>query len=90
VSEQGHTPRQEVSVSIDMLTPSIAERLHLDREQDMVVVRRRVRYVDDMPFQLTDNYFPEPLSGEPSSCCRKTFPHPVDYLRQSGSRRPGS
>ncbi len=61
VSEQGHSPRQEVTVSIDMPSPVIAERLSLDPEKDLVVVRRRVRYVDDMPFQLADSYFPEVL-----------------------------
>jgi GntR family transcriptional regulator len=44
-----------------MPSPVIAERLNLDPENDLVVVRRRVRYVDDMPFQLADSYFPEAL-----------------------------
>ncbi len=61
VSEQGHEARQEVAVSIDTPSPAIAERLHLDPDKDLVVVRRRVRYVDDMPFQLADSYFPETL-----------------------------
>ncbi|MET8000558.1 UTRA domain-containing protein [Nonomuraea glycinis] len=41
---------------------TVAERLGLDAEKDIVVVRRRVRYVDDAPFQVADSYFPEDLA----------------------------
>jgi GntR family transcriptional regulator len=41
---------------------AVAERLDLDAEKDIVVVRRRVRYVDDVPFQIADSYFPENLA----------------------------
>jgi GntR family transcriptional regulator len=41
---------------------AVAERLDLDAEKDIVVVRRRVRYVDDVPFQVADSYFPENLA----------------------------
>lgn len=57
VREQGHEPRQEVTVTIDTPSDKVAERLQLDSEA-LVVVRRRVRYVDELPFQLADSYFP--------------------------------
>ncbi|WP_062346441.1 GntR family transcriptional regulator [Herbidospora yilanensis] len=57
VRTQGHEPRQEVTVGIDTASPKVAQRLGVS-EDDLVVVRRRVRYVDDMPFQLSDSYFP--------------------------------
>ncbi len=61
VADQGRQPRQEVTVSIDLPSPEIAERLQIDAK-DLVVVRRRLRYVDDTPFQLADSYFPESLA----------------------------
>lgn len=61
VSDQGHSPHAEVSVAIDVPPPLVAERLGLNPETDVVVVRRRIRYVDGTPFQLADSYFPEPL-----------------------------
>jgi DNA-binding GntR family transcriptional regulator len=35
--------------------------LKLDSNRALVVVRKRVRYVDDKPYQLADSYFPEKL-----------------------------
>ncbi len=60
VKSQGHTPRQAVEVSIVVPPAKVAERLGLDPNTS-VVVRRRVRYVNETPFQLADSYFPEPL-----------------------------
>ncbi|MFI6906629.1 GntR family transcriptional regulator [Nonomuraea sp. NPDC050394] len=57
VREQGHEPRQDVTVNIDTPSQKIAQRLQIDLDEP-VVVRRRIRYVDDMPFQLADSYFP--------------------------------
>ncbi|MEV4579280.1 GntR family transcriptional regulator [Nonomuraea jabiensis] len=62
VQDQGRVPLQEVSVGLEIPPKAVAERLKLDAEQDIVVVRRRVRYVDDVPFQLAESYFPEDLA----------------------------
>ncbi|MFI9844915.1 GntR family transcriptional regulator [Nonomuraea sp. NPDC051941] len=62
VQDQGRVPLQEVSVGLEIPPQAVAERLHLDAEKDLVVVRRRVRYVDDVPFQVADSYFPEDLA----------------------------
>jgi GntR family transcriptional regulator len=62
VQDQGHVPLQEVSVGLEIPPAVVAERLDLDAEKDIVVVRRRVRYVDDVPFQVADSYFPEHLA----------------------------
>ncbi|MEW1843231.1 GntR family transcriptional regulator [Nonomuraea angiospora] len=62
VQDQGRVPLQEVSVGLEIPPKAVAERLNLDPDQDIVVVRRRVRYVDDVPFQLADSYFPEDLA----------------------------
>ncbi|GLW08973.1 hypothetical protein Misp01_41030 [Microtetraspora sp. NBRC 13810] len=61
VQDQGHIPLQEVNVGLEIPPAAVAERLNLDAEKDIVVVRRRVRYVDDVPFQVADSYFPEDL-----------------------------
>ncbi|MEU6787712.1 GntR family transcriptional regulator [Nonomuraea angiospora] len=62
VRDQGRVPLQEVSVGLEIPPKAVAERLKLDAETDIVVVRRRVRYVDDVPFQVADSYFPEDLA----------------------------
>jgi GntR family transcriptional regulator len=62
VQDQGRVPLQEVSVSLEIPPKAVAERLRLDAGKDIVVVRRRVRYVDDVPFQVADSYFPEDLA----------------------------
>ncbi|MGW2145607.1 GntR family transcriptional regulator [Nonomuraea bangladeshensis] len=62
VREQGRVPLQAVSVGLEIPSPAVAERLGLDAEKDIVVVRRRVRYVDDVPFQTADSYFPEDIA----------------------------
>ncbi|WP_431920163.1 GntR family transcriptional regulator [Nonomuraea jabiensis] len=62
VQDQGRVPLQEVSVALEIPPKAVAERLKLDADKDIVVVRRRVRYVDDVPFQVADSYFPEDLA----------------------------
>lgn len=61
VKELGREPRQQIDVGIILPPPKVAERLALTQDQDFVVVRRRIRYVDDVPCQLADSYFPETL-----------------------------
>lgn len=65
VRAQGHEPRQEIVVNIDTPSPKVAQRLQVD-EDEPVVVRRRTRFVDNIPFQLADSYFPmEIAQGTP-------------------------
>jgi DNA-binding GntR family transcriptional regulator len=56
VKAQGRTPRQDVDVSVITASDLVTTRLGIN-PADKVVVRRRVRYVDDHPFQLADSYF---------------------------------
>lgn len=60
VAAQGREPHQEISVSLALPPPRVADRLRLE-PGDTVVVRHRVRSVDGIPYQLSDSYFPEPL-----------------------------
>ena len=51
---------------LDIVAPPthVAEILGLEPDRDVVMLRKRVRLVDDRPDQLADSYFPEPLVWE--------------------------
>jgi GntR family transcriptional regulator len=61
IIEQGRQPRQEVDVSVVDPPPAVAERLGTPAGEQ-VVVRRRLRLVDDVPFQTADSYYPRELA----------------------------
>ncbi|HEX2418020.1 MAG TPA: GntR family transcriptional regulator [Micromonosporaceae bacterium] len=61
VKRQGRRPSETVEVAIVVPPEAVAERLRIDSSNELTVVRRRVRYVDDSPYQIADSYFPEPL-----------------------------
>lgn len=61
VSRQGRKPHEAVELAIVIPPPRVAELLGLTPEKDVAVLRKRVRFVDDRPYQLADSYFPEPL-----------------------------
>ncbi|MGH6655018.1 MAG: GntR family transcriptional regulator [Actinocrinis sp.] len=61
VAESGRQPRQEIQVSIRRPPAEIADRLQMDPESGLTVVRERTRYVDQEPYALADSYFPEDL-----------------------------
>ncbi|MGH3341383.1 MAG: GntR family transcriptional regulator [Carbonactinosporaceae bacterium] len=61
VKNQGRRPAETIEVGIVLPPNKVAERLQLNAAEDSVVVRKRVRYADDKPYQLADSYFPEPL-----------------------------
>jgi GntR family transcriptional regulator len=60
VQEQGRSPRQEIRVEILEAEPTIAARLALV-DGALVVVRRRLRFVDDAPCLIADSYYPEAI-----------------------------
>lgn len=60
VESQGHEPtKQELQVDTIAPPPQIAERLKLAPDHDMCVVRRHVRYIDDRPAIISDDFFDE-------------------------------
>jgi GntR family transcriptional regulator len=61
VVEQGRTPRQEVTVGIVAPPSDISIHLQLD-DGDLTVKRQRIRYVDNVPYQLATSWFPEHLA----------------------------
>ncbi|MEU6221282.1 GntR family transcriptional regulator [Streptomyces sp. NPDC047022] len=60
IQEQGRTPSQEISVSIEKASPEIARRLEME-SGDLVLVRRRLRFVDEQPWSTEDSYYPHEL-----------------------------
>lgn len=61
VIEAGRVPHQDISVSIVNPPPAVVDRLGLDPETGVAVLRRRVRFVDREPYLLADSYFPVDL-----------------------------
>lgn len=57
VTTQGRTPRQEIRIEKVAAPAAIAERLGVE-PGTVVAVRRRLRLVDDTPFQTADSYYP--------------------------------
>ncbi|HEV8649592.1 MAG TPA: GntR family transcriptional regulator, partial [Actinomycetes bacterium] len=60
IEKQGHDPtRQELTVETIYPPATIAAKLGLDPDKDLCVVRRRVRYIDNEPAIISDDYFDE-------------------------------
>ncbi|MFF7193072.1 GntR family transcriptional regulator [Streptomyces sp. NPDC008079] len=60
IREQGRNPSQQITVGIEKANPLIAGKLNLE-EGELLLVRRRVRYVDDQPWSTEDSYYPHDL-----------------------------
>jgi DNA-binding GntR family transcriptional regulator len=61
IEGQGHDPtHQDLEVETIPAPEAIATRLDLDPRNDVVVVRRHVRYIDGKPAIISDDYFDEP------------------------------
>jgi GntR family transcriptional regulator len=61
VNDQQHTGRQEIRVETAHPDPQVAAALKLEPEE-LVTIRRRVRFVDEVPYALADSYFPHSLA----------------------------
>jgi GntR family transcriptional regulator len=60
VEQAGHQGRQEIRVESLRPSPPIAKQLEI-AEGKLALVRRRIRYVDNIPYALADSYFPHDL-----------------------------
>lgn len=58
VLAQGATPGTIVTVAIEPPSEAVAHALHLHPVGELVLIRRRVRLIDEEPHQLGDSYFP--------------------------------
>lgn len=62
IESQGHDPaRQELEVETIRPPQDIAQRLRLDPDRDLCVVRRHLRYIDGKPGITADDYFDESI-----------------------------
>jgi DNA-binding GntR family transcriptional regulator len=84
IESQGHDPTRQ-DLHVERITPpaSIAARLNLDPRTDVCVVRRHVRYIDDKPAIISDDYFDEKIVrgtelAEPEDTTRE------DILKEAG------
>jgi GntR family transcriptional regulator len=57
VTSEGRQPRQVIEVSIVRPPEDVATRLVLP-EDDLAVARRRLRFVDEQPYNVYDSFFP--------------------------------
>lgn len=57
VAQEGRKPGQDIEVAIVEPPEPVATRLEL-ADGEFAVVRRRLRYVDDQPYNTNDSYFP--------------------------------
>ncbi|MFJ5646345.1 GntR family transcriptional regulator [Streptomyces sp. NPDC093223] len=62
IKAAGRVPAQHVTVSTGPASPQVAEWLHL-RAGETVVVRTRLRTVDDHAFQLSTSFFPSSIAS---------------------------
>ncbi|MEU0601397.1 GntR family transcriptional regulator [Streptomyces sp. NPDC006393] len=60
IREQGRTPSQKIAVSIEKSDPNVAQHLEI-QPGELVLVRRRLRFVDDQPWSSEDSYYPHEL-----------------------------
>ncbi|WP_106403771.1 GntR family transcriptional regulator [Actinocorallia populi] len=83
VLEQGRVPKQEVAVSIQAAPPEIASRLDIEPE-GLAVRRQRVRFVDDVPYQLSTSWFPEHIARGTALMEQRDLAMPGGVLRSIG------
>lgn len=62
VEEDGRDPSQTISVELVNASEEIAKRLDI-KPGDIVVVRRRTRYVDGEPHNAADTYYPMDIAA---------------------------
>lgn len=62
IESQGHDPTQQ-DLQVETIKPpkNIAERLRLNPDTDLCVVRRHLRYIDGKPSISADDYFDEAI-----------------------------
>lgn len=57
MAQEGREAGQLIEVSVVVPSPEVRRRLQLD-EGELVAVRRRVRFIDGVPYNTSDSHFP--------------------------------
>jgi DNA-binding GntR family transcriptional regulator len=85
VESQGHDPTRQ-DLEVERISPphAIAQRLKLDSDHDVCVVRRHVRWVDDRPAIISDDFFDERIVrgtelAEPEDTTRENIMKEAGY-----------
>ncbi|MER7416011.1 GntR family transcriptional regulator [Micromonospora peucetia] len=63
VVKQGYEASQDFRLTIEVLTPELAERLHVEPES-AAALRRCVRHINGQPSSVQDTYYPMDLARE--------------------------
>ncbi|MFF9901722.1 GntR family transcriptional regulator, partial [Streptomyces longispororuber] len=74
MAEEGREASQHIEVQVEAPPRKIRERLQLG-DDELVVVRKRVRYIDGVPYNSNDSYFPLALVQG------SAIMHPADIAR---------
>ncbi|MEV4212638.1 GntR family transcriptional regulator [Micromonospora sp. NPDC049662] len=61
VTAQGRKATQEIEIGI-VIPPAVVAQYLAVQPKDSVVVRKRLRYVDGIPFQTADSYYPRDVA----------------------------
>jgi GntR family transcriptional regulator len=73
-AEQGHEGTQSIAVAVEHPDPAMIRRLGL-APGEAVVVRKRVRYLDGRPSNISDTYYPHSIAGD------TPIMHPADVTQ---------
>jgi GntR family transcriptional regulator len=60
-ADQGLSAGQDIAVAVAEASPAVASRLAVP-ERELVIVRRRLRTINDMPHNLNDTYYPRDIA----------------------------
>ena len=60
VRAQGYEPSEEIRTEIGYANESVARWLHLDPGEP-VSIRRRLRFVNELPYSIVDSYYPRSI-----------------------------
>jgi GntR family transcriptional regulator len=63
IRTQGGKPRTDISVSIEPALKDVATALKI-ASGETIAVRRRIRYVNEIPHQFADSFFPYSIASE--------------------------
>ena len=62
IENEGRKPDQTIEVAVEQAPELVAERLGLSPGED-VLIRKRVRYINDEPININDSCFPMSIAG---------------------------
>lgn len=87
IRAEGRTPRYSIEVALVPAGPELAERLHTTPDE-IIVARRRVRYINDEPTNINDSHFRQELVKDSEIMSPTYIPRGTDrVLTELGHRQ---